>query len=797
MRVPWTWLLEFVDVDLEPTPLADRLTMAGLEVEAIDEIGRDLAAVVCAELVTVAPHPNAERLTVCTIRTADGMATVVCGAANLRVGSRVAFAPADTRLPDGRRVETADVRGVASAGMLCSEAELGIGADASGLLILPEAAPIGARVGTVLGLEDTVLEVAITPNRGDCLSVVGIAREVAALTGRPLRRERMALRESADPAADLISIRIDDPDRCGRYVGRILSGVTVGPSPLWMQARLRAAGMRPVNNVVDVTNYVMLERGQPLHAFDYDRLDAKTIVIRRAAQERTFVTLDGQTRTLEADDLLITTGRIPVALAGVMGGGDSEVTADTRRILLESAWFAPAGIRRTARRLALRTEASYRFERTTDIEGVGLAADRAAALIVKHAGGSVARGRVDTYPSVRPPAPIPLRLKRIEDVLGVTVPRAEVVQRLKGLGASVAPATAGALNVTPPSYRSDLTREIDLIEEIVRVGGYENVPTTVPECVLSGAHEVPARRRAAELTRFLAAVGLWEAVPWSFCSPRLNALFPGLGVARMPVAVLNPVTQDDCELRMSLGSGLLRAVRENLAQGARDVALFAVGKVFWREADIAEGLRVAAAVCRNFALRELDRDTVATFDDIKGVVESVLEFLGVGGARWTTATDVQAYHPGKTARVWLGDQLVGVVGALHPAVEEEFDVDGPCWLFELDLDQVLHYEARRIAFKELPRFPAVVRDVAVVVDAAFASDDLVQFVRTWRRGADVIERVELFDQYVGPPIADGRKSLAYSIAYRAADRTLTDAEVNDLHGALLAALRDALPVEMR
>ncbi len=564
-----------------------------------------------------------------------------------------------------------------------------------------------------------------------------------------------------------------------------------------MQARLRAAGMRPVNNVVDVTNYVMLERGQPLHAFDYDRLDAKTIAVRRATSERTFVTLDGQTRTLEADDLLITTGRTPVALAGVMGGGESEVTADTRRILLESAWFAPAGIRRTARRLALRTEASYRFERTTDIEGVALAADRAAALIVTHAGGTVSRGRVDVYPTVRPPAPISLRLKRIEEVLGVAVPRTDVVQRLKGLGASVAPATAGALNVTPPSYRSDLTREIDLIEEIVRVGGYENVPATVPECVLSGGHVAPPRRRAAELTRFLAGLGLWEAVPWSFCSPRLNAVFPGFAAAGAPVAVVNPVTQDDCELRMSLGSGLLRAVRENLAHGARDVALFAVGKVFWRDADFAEGLRVAAAVCRNFPARELDRDAVAAFDDIKGVVESVLEFLGVAGARWTAATDVLAFHPGKTARVWLGDQLVGVVGALHPAVEEEFGIDQPCWLFELDLDRVLHYEARRIAFKELPRFPVVVRDVAVVVDAAFASDELVQFVRTWRRGADVIERVELFDQYVGPPIADGRKSLAYSIAYRAADRTLTDAEVNDVHGELLAALRDALPVEMR
>ncbi|HUM00570.1 MAG TPA: phenylalanine--tRNA ligase subunit beta, partial [Mycobacterium sp.] len=553
MKVTLNWLREFVDVDLSVSQLAERLTMAGLEVESIEETGRELAGVVCAELVRVLPHPQADRLTVCEVRpNNDTTVTVVCGATNLRAGDRIAYAAPGASLPGGRTITTAEVRGVSSAGMLCSEAELGVGPDASGLLILPADAAIGERVAVVLGLEDTVLEIGITPNRGDCLSILGIAREIAALAGQRLRRQRLTVRESEEAAADVVAIRIVDQDLCSRYVGRVLVNVKIAPSPLWLQNRLRAVGMRPLNNVVDITNYVMLERGQPLHAFDYDRLPSKEIVVRRAGSDARFTTLDGQVRDLAPDDLLITSGDVPVAIAGVMGGAESEVTDSTRRVLLESAWFAPSGVRRTARRLGLRTEASYRFERTTDIDGVPLAADRAAGLIARLGAASLLRGRVDTYPSTQAVAPIAVRLKRVTELLGMAVSRTDVSSRLKSLGLSVSSATGGTLTVVPPTYRSDLTREIDVIEEIVRLGGYENVPTTLPECVLSGGGKRPGERCQRDLKRLLTSLGLNEAVLLSFCSRRFNVLFPGLDSCGGPVSIRNPVTQDEPEMRLSL-----------------------------------------------------------------------------------------------------------------------------------------------------------------------------------------------------------------------------------------------------
>ena len=799
MKVTWKWLSEFVELPLPVAQLADRLTMAGLEVESLEESGRELAGVVCAEIVRVRPHPTAERLTLCDLRTGpESSCTVVCGAGNVRAGSRVAYAPPGCVLPGDRHIAAAEIHGVASAGMLCSETELGIGTDASGILILPADAPIGQRLSEILGTEDTVLDIAVTPNRGDCLSILGIAREVAALTGQHLRRPHVPVREVQPVTAEMIAVRIADSDLCGRYTVRVISNVTIEASPLWMRSRLQAVGLRPINNVVDVTNYVMIERGQPLHAFDYDRLPAKEIVVRRAGRDSTFTTLDGQARQLEPDDLMIACGAQPVALAGIMGGADSEVTPATRRILLESAWFTPAGVRRTAKRLGLRTEASYRFERATDIEAVPLAADRAAVLMARLGGGSVNHGRVDTYLPGRQPAPISLRLKRVNDLLGMEISRTEVASRLKALGHSISPATRGTLTVIPPAHRSDLTREIDLIEEVARLGGYENVPTTLPECTLTGSGQPADHRRQRDLRRFCAAQGLNETVFLSFCSPHLNSLFPGLHDRRSAVRVLNPLTQDDSELRLSLLAGLVRIVRSNLDLGSSNVALFSLGKVFWRDPSFNEGRRLAAAVCPALPTGGVgSRNIAAEFVDIKGIVEAILGFMAIPNVRWTPLTDLAAFHPGKTARIDIAGESVGILGGLHPRLEDELKVRGPCWLFEIDLDRLLQYSPARIAYRDLSRFPAVVRDVAIVADASFASDQVVRFVREWNREHQLIEDVALFDEYSGPPIPEGKKSLAYSVAYRAADRTLTDTEVNELHRLLIGTLENSLEVEPR
>jgi phenylalanyl-tRNA synthetase beta chain len=603
------------------------------------------------------------------------------------------------------------------------------------------------------------------------------------------------LRERGEPAGGAIAVRIDDPVGCRRYAARVVRGVTVGPSPRWVARRLQAVGLRPISNVVDVTNLVMIERGQPLHAFDSDRLARPEIVVRRAGATRAIRTLDGVDRQLAADDLLITTGDEPIAIAGVMGGADSEVSERTTTVLLESAAFNPASVRRTARRLELRSEASFRFERGVDVEGVAAALDRAAALLEKLAGGAVAPGIVESYPAPPAPSPIEVRPRRVDDILGERLTRSEISGTLKALGAAVSAAPHGVLSVVPPSYRSDLTREIDVIEEVARVIGYGRIAATMPAVPIDSG-EWPQRLRCErELRRLLTACGFFEAVILSFVSARANALFPGLGTDGTAVDVVNPVSQDEPQLRRSLLPGLLASWRVNRNQGAKGLAAFSIGRVFWRTEAPRESWRLAGLLVGELANRGLGAARPAEFADAKGAVEALFERLHVGDrVRWTRFTEMP-FHPGMSAALHCGDALVGVLGALHPEIAFELDVDAPCWLFELDTEKVLPYCPPRLFFTGLARFPAVARDMAVVVDADFASERILHFVRQWR--PDVIADVVLFDAYSGTSVPAGKKSLAYSISYRNADRTLTDDEVNALHTDLVTALTRQLGVELR
>ncbi len=798
MKVTWNWLSELIELEQPLDKIVDRLTMSGLEIESIDKLGADILGVTCAQVIATRPHPNADRLTVCDVQTGSDVATVVCGASNVRVGMRTAYARPGTTLPGGRQISATEIRGTASAGMLCSEAELGLGADGDGILDLAGDAPLGARVASILGFEDTVIDVAITPNRGDCLSVLGIAREIAALTGQRLRRQRIRVKGGSSSPAQPVTIHIANPDLCGRYVARVLEDIQVGPSPRWMQYRLQAVGVRAINNVVDITNYVMVERGQPLHAFDLDRLPGSDIVVRRAGEDRRFTTLDGQERELEEGDLVIAIGGRIAALAGIMGGADSGVTDSTRRVVLESACFLASAIRRTSKRLGLKSESSYRFERGTDIEAAALASDRAAELLAAHAGARLVTAKIESFPAQRPGTTISLRLARTNDLLGMDLGRSEVSEALKALGMSVSPATRGTLNVSVPTYRTDITREIDVIEEIVRVAGYDSVPTTLPACGLSGAGESLERRRIRQLREALAAFGLTEAVPLSFCSQRLNQLFPAFDEPRLPVAILNPISNDDAEMRLSLCSGLIRAARHNADQALSPLALFALGKVFWKHQGYCEARRVAGVVARSLPKRGIGaQDSVAEFPDIKGIVENILDLIAAPPVQWERCTDQPSFHPGKSARIQIGGHTVGVLGALHPAVADELGFGEPCWLFELDLEKLLQYGRAPVIFRELQRFPAVVRDVAVLVDRSFASSKVIEHVHHWQHSHPLLEDIVLFDQYDGPPIPAGKKSLAYSISYRAADRTLTDTEINTLHDELKQGLLSALPVELR
>jgi phenylalanyl-tRNA synthetase beta chain len=796
MKVLLNWLREFVAIDLDTATLCERLTLGGLSVDGYEELGADIRQVVVGEIISTAPHPQAERLTLCAVRTGLGpTVSVVCGATNMKAGDRVAYAPPGSVLPGGRRIDAAVIRGVASAGMLCSEAELGLSDDAAGIMILGSEAPLGQRLGVYLGVEDTVLDIDVTPNRGDCLSVLGIAREVAALGGGRLLRVRHALRERGEPARSAVSVRIDDPVGCRRYAARLVRGVTVGPSPRWLARRLEAVGLRPISNVVDVTNLVMIERGQPLHAFDYDRLARPEIVVRRAGETRVVRTLDGVDRQLAGDDLLITTGDEPIAIAGVMGGAHSEVSDRTTAVLLEAAAFDPAGVRRTARRLELRSEASFRFERGVDVEGVPTALDRAAALLEQLAGGAVAPGVVESYPAPASPNPIELRPRRVEDILGVRLTRGEITGALKALGATVSAAPHGVLSVQPPSYRADVTREIDVIEEVARLIGYGRIPATMPAVPIDSG-EWPQRLRCErELRRLLTAYGFFEAVTLSFVATRANVLFPGLGADGAAVQVLNPVSQDEPQLRRSLLPGLLGTWRTNRNQGAKGLAVFSIGRVFWRDDAPREGWRLAGLLVGELANRGLGATRTASFADAKGVVELLLERLHIGErVRWERFTDMP-FHPGMSAALLCGEERVGVLGALHPEIEFELGIDAPCWLFELDTEKLLPYCPPRLFFTDLARFPAVARDMAVVVDADFASERILHFVRQWR--PEVVDDVVLFDAYSGSAVPQGKKSLAYSISYRNAERTLTDDEVNGLHGELVSALTRQFGVELR
>ncbi len=797
MKVLLSWLREFVPIGLDTAALCERLSLGGLVVDAVTELGADIRDVVVAEILRTTPHPHAERLTLCEVRTGPSPTVqVVCGATNMRAGDRVAYAPPGALLPGGRRIETAAIRGLLSAGMLCSESELGLAEEPSpGILILATEAPLGERVGAHLGIEDTVIDIDVTTNRGDCLSILGVAREIAALTGQSLQRTRSRLRERGGPTAEAIAVRIDDGRGCPRYAARLVRGVTVGPSPDWVVRRLEAVGLRAINNVVDVTNLVMIERGQPLHAFDYDRLPRREIVVRRAGATRSLRTLDGVERALAPDDLLITTGEEAVAIAGVMGGAESEVRERTTSVLLEAAHFDSTGIGRTARRLELRSEASFRFERGVDIAGVAAALDRAAALLATLAGGEVAPGIVDVYPQPESPAVIHLRPKRVEDILGVDLGRTDITEALKALGMTVGAIRQGAMPVIPPSYRFDLGREIDLIEEIARVVGYHRVPPTMPTGALEGG-VLPARLHwERELKRVLATLGFFEAIPLAFASTRANALFPGLNPVGTAVGVVNPINRDEPEMRRSLIPGLLQTWRTNHNQGARGLAAFAVGRVFWRTSELQEAWRLAGVLAGELPRHGLGAAQTAAFADVKGVVESLLESMHLlERVAWQRYGETP-FHPGASAVLQCAGLTAGVVGALHPEVAFELESDEVCWVFELDIEKLLSYCPRQRVFTGLPRFPAVVRDVAIVVDEDFASERVVQFVRQWRPG--LVEDVALFDAYTGTPIPAGKKGLAYSIAYRAPDRTLTDDEVNALQTELRAALNRELDVALR
>jgi phenylalanyl-tRNA synthetase beta chain len=649
-------------------------------------------------------------------------------------------------------------------------------------------------------IEDWVFELSVTPNRGDCLGIAGIAREVTALTGGSLKTVPVSASEGDAATGKRVSIAIEDPLLCPRYSARIIDDVEIAEAPAWLRYRLESCGIRSINSVVDITNYVMLETGQPLHAFDLDGLRAKKIIVRPAGDVRKFTTLDGIERELAARDLLICAGETPVALAGVMGGMDSEVRDATRSVLLESANFAAATIRRTARRLALHSEASHRFERGVDPQGTIAALNRAVYLLSETARARVLAGVVDCFPGKIESSTVLLREERIEKLLGLKLDSNRIERLLGSLGMKTKfDPSNRSIEVVPPTSRRDITREADLIEELARLHGYDQIPTTLPLLRSLDGKDDLRLGWERKLRSLLAGAGLAEVINLPFTTAAMNRLFTGpWGAAPAPVAVLNPLAKDNAEMRHSLMPGLLDNLRMNLAHKADSVWAYHLGKIFClrEDGESAERQCLGALLYGprpRHGLRLREESTLG-FLECKGVVETVLDLFGVDDAVTWTAAGPTILHPGQSANIRYGEAELGYVGRLHPDVCDQLAVP-PAYLFELDFEKLLEYAPRRITTSVLPRFPAVERDLAIVVDRDFASEQIVRWIHNL--GEALIEHVEIFDQYLGAPIPEGKKSLAYKISYRAADRTLTDSEINELHQSVADRLGKTFGAERR
>ena len=797
MKIPLSWLKEYVDVTMDPRELAHRVTLAGVEAEGVTVIGETWDNVFVGLVEAVHPHPNADRLRLATVATGAERETVVCGAPNVAAGQKIAFARVGANLIDGHTgqpstLKAAKIRGVESKGMVCSEKELGLSADHEGILVLPEDAPIGKAFKEYFG--DAIFDFAPTPNRPDCMAVLGVAREVAGVTGQRVREPALDYPEGSESADGKTRVDILDADLCPRYIAGVIAGVKIGPSPRWLQDRLKKAGMRPINNVVDVTNYVMLEMGQPLHAFDYDLLAEGRIIVRRVRQGEGMAFIDGQERRLTQDMLAICDATGPVALAGVMGGSRSEVHDGTRSILLESAAFDRASIRRTSRALALRSEASARFEKGLSPELPLHAARRAMRLILEVAGGTAARGFVDVYPGRVARQRLHLTEARTRQVLGVQVSIAEMGKTLEPLGFQTIDDGPAAASVAVPYWRMDVTIEDDLIEEVARVKGYDWVPMS------SHAGELPAYEPQPMLSLkeacrdILAASGMNEVVnyPLSNAEVRKKSFVEG----PEPLRTVHPISSELQELRLSLRGSVLRSLAANQRSHEGGVRLFEVGRVYIpRLRDLPDEREVLAGVLSGprhdpFWLTEPgDLD----FFDAKGVLEGLFRELGVA-ATYAPAQD-PLFHPGRTASITVGNAAIGLVGELHPKTLGAFDLlPRPVAYFEVDLEKLLPFlPVRAHMYQPIPRFPGVIRDIALVLDQSVPAQKVHEILAA----TDLVHHADLFDVYVGDTIPAGKKSLAYRVVFQSASRTLTNDDAQKAQDRLLARLQRELGATLR
>lgn len=791
MNLPLSWLNDYMDIDVTPKEYSDAMTMSGSKVEGYESMGDSVQNVVTGKVLTCEDHPDSDHLHITTVDAGTGeVLQIVCGAPNCKAGIIVPVALVGAELPGGK-IKKGKIRGVESNGMLCSHDELGITEDMLGyepeygILVLPEDTPIGKDIRDIFGMNETVVEFEITSNRPDCFSIIGLARESAATFGKKFTIPEVKFNENSENIADTISVEVQDKDKCKRYCARMVKNVKIAPSPSWMQQRLTACGVRPINNIVDITNYVLLEYGQPMHAFDLRDLEDNKIVVRRAKDGEVIKTLDEQDRQLTNNDLVIADGKRAVAIAGVMGGFNSEVKDDTTTVIFESATFDAASVRLTAQRVGLRTESSSRYEKGLDYNNTVPAVERACQLVEELGCGEVVGGMIDVMGNVKDMETLPFRPEKINAFLGTDIPTEDMVKIFNALEIAV---DTDKMTVTPPSFRPDLEGEADIAEEVARFYGYDKIPTTLLSGEATCGMKNDRQKAQDAISESLNAQGMYEIYTYTFVSPsifdKLN--IPADSDLRNVVKITNPLGEDTSVMRTTTIASMLEILARNYNYRNPAAKLYEIGKVFVPTGEELpnEPYKITMGMYGN----KVD------FYDIKGICESLFADLNVNKVKYEAVTDNPTFHPGRCAKITAGGKTLGIIGEIHPAVTRKFGIETPVCIGELDFESVFLNINTTIKFTELPKFPAVTRDIAVLVDKTTPVADIEEIIV---RASKNLESVKLFDVYEGDKIPEDKKSVAYNIVYRAADRSLTGEEVQKSFDKAVRSLEHQLGAQLR
>ncbi|MFD2671288.1 phenylalanine--tRNA ligase subunit beta [Marinicrinis sediminis] len=813
MKVSYQWLSQYIDVqDLTAAELAEKMTRSGIEVDIVENRNQGVSKVVVGYVKSKESHPDADKLNVTQVDVGgEEDLQIVCGAKNVDAGQKVAVAVVGAVLPGDFKIKKAKLRGVASHGMICSAKELGINDKLlpkelqEGIMVLPEDVEVGTDVVELLGLNDHVLELDLTPNRADCLSMLGTAYELGAILDREISLPQTESgKESHQPASDAVQVRIEAASLCSHYAAAVVDGIKVQPSPLWLQNRLMAAGIRPINNIVDVTNFVMLEYGQPLHAFDADKVKDGQVIVRQAREEEQIVTLDDQKRTLAPEDLVIADAEKAIAIAGVMGGANSEVSEATTRIILESAKFDGGSVRKTSRKLGLRSEASLRFEKEVDPAAVRPALQRAAALMADIAGGQVWQGVVEQEASKSEPLQLTLTMDRVNRYLGTTLSLSDIEHIFKRLQFHYEQTGENELRITVPTRKGDITRDVDLIEEIARLYGYDQIPTTL----VSGVTTPGALTRDQKIRRLirhqLTESGLHEAINYSFTHPEWSKSWPGMFADGIDVPLAMPMSEERSVLRTSLIPHLIETAEYNRNHSNYHTAVFEIGSVFIsQEQQISKQPQEQPMLAMLWTghTRQTHWSGKARnvdFYDLKGVLDQLLAFFGLEASVRLEATQLEGMHPGRTARIVLdaaGESMeIGRMGQLHPELQKEHDLEDT-YVLEMKLEPLYTHASFGPDYRMLPKFPAMTRDMAIVVSDDVAVGEVIRDIR--QSAGELLESVDVFDIFRGDKVGEGKKSVALSLVYRHPERTLTDEEVTQAHGQVLNKMEETYEAELR